>query len=66
MPKLKGVDANEIGMPHVEALFHVEPGYLDAAYEEMLSRYGSVDAYIRDGLGITDFQLKQVRDRLLE
>jgi len=66
MAKLKGVDANEIDMPHVEALFYLEPGYFDAAYEEMLSRYGSVDAYIRDGLRITDFQLKQLRDRLLE
>ncbi|MGC3861572.1 tyrosine-protein phosphatase [Micromonospora chersina] len=47
-------------------LLEVRPEYLDAAYEEVRRVHGSFDAYLRDGLGITDETLAALRANLLE
>ncbi|MFI6329603.1 tyrosine-protein phosphatase [Micromonospora chersina] len=47
-------------------LLEVRPEYLDAAYEEVRRVHGSFDAYLRDGLGITDETLAGLRANLLE
>ncbi|HEU5037596.1 MAG TPA: tyrosine-protein phosphatase [Nocardioides sp.] len=43
----------------------VEPGYLRAAYDAVAADYGSVDGYLRDGLGLDESLLAQLRDRLV-
>jgi protein-tyrosine phosphatase len=43
----------------------VQPDYLLAALEEMAGRYGSVEGYFGDGLGIDAAQQGALRDRLL-
>jgi protein tyrosine/serine phosphatase len=40
--------------------------YIDASLEEAVKQYGSVQAYIREGLGITDKELVNFREQLLE
>ncbi|MGV9809654.1 tyrosine-protein phosphatase [Micromonospora chersina] len=47
-------------------LLEVRPEYLDAAYEEVRRVHGSFDAYLRDGLGVTDGTLAALRANLLE
>lgn len=44
----------------------VQPEYLDAALAEMASRYGSVEAYFADGLGIDEAGQAALRARMLE
>ena len=60
------VPAMQIDMTNVEAFYVLQGFYIDAALDEMLQRYGSVDAYLRDGLGLTDDELQRLRDELLE
>ncbi|MCV6627410.1 MAG: tyrosine-protein phosphatase [Cellvibrionaceae bacterium] len=44
----------------------VRPSYLEAAFAQMEADYGSVMNYVRDGLGVDEAQLQQLRQRLLE
>ncbi|MGN9804062.1 tyrosine-protein phosphatase [Micromonospora sp. L32] len=50
----------------VRPVLEVRPEYLDAAYEEVRRVHGSFDAYLRDGLGVTDEVRDALRDNLLE
>lgn len=42
----------------------VAASYLQAGLDEMTQRYGDVDGYLQDGLGLTDAQLEQLRSKL--
>ncbi|MFE6227752.1 MULTISPECIES: tyrosine-protein phosphatase [unclassified Streptomyces] len=48
----------------VLALVGVRPEYLDAALEEVAARHGSLEAYVRDGLGVPDELTALLRERL--
>ncbi|MEU5939827.1 tyrosine-protein phosphatase [Micromonospora sp. NPDC047548] len=50
----------------VHPVLEVRPEYLDAAYEEVRRVHGSFDAYLRDGLGVTDEVRDALRDNLLD
>ena len=43
----------------------VEPEYLQAAYDAVEADYGSVEGYLRDGLGLDDLLLAELRARLV-
>lgn len=42
----------------------VSLGFLDAALEQVASSYGSLDAYLRDGLGVDDELVERLRAKL--
>ncbi|MCQ4207118.1 tyrosine-protein phosphatase [Streptomyces longispororuber] len=42
----------------------VVPGYLGAALEEVATRYGGVETYVREGLGVPDEAVAVIRKRL--
>ena len=42
-----------------------EPAYLDEAFGAVEERYGGLDGYLRDGLGLDDDELAALRRRLL-
>lgn len=48
-----------------EAVFGVKPEYLEAAFDEMQKRYGTIEAYFAAGLGIDAAGQKALRDRFL-
>lgn len=50
----------------LDALMGTRAGYLEAALDEMTQRAGSVDAYIRDELGVSEQELQQLRANYLE
>ncbi|MEH0984235.1 tyrosine-protein phosphatase [Micromonospora sp. CPCC 205556] len=50
----------------VRPVLEVRAEYLDAAYDEVRRVHGSFDAYLRDGLGVTDELREALRDNLLE
>jgi protein-tyrosine phosphatase len=50
----------------VKTLMGTDPSYLDAMFDEINAKYGSFDAYRRDGLGITSAQVTQLRKNLIE
>ncbi|MFD3328892.1 tyrosine-protein phosphatase [Streptomyces sp. NPDC058701] len=47
------------------ALIGVFPSYLEAALDEVATRYGSVEKYVREGLGVPDETVGALRARLV-
>lgn len=50
----------------IRPLLGVEESFIVAAFDQMKKDYGSVENYLRDGLGISDAEIQQLRDRFLE
>ena len=54
------------GNPHLlEPVTGVDPDYLRTALDEMKQRFGSIEAYFRDGLGIDTDAQHRLRDTLV-
>ncbi|MEU7605645.1 tyrosine-protein phosphatase [Streptomyces sp. NPDC040724] len=47
------------------ALIGVFPSYLEAALDEVATRYGSMEKYVREGLGVPDETVDALRARLV-
>ncbi|MFJ8075784.1 tyrosine-protein phosphatase [Streptomyces sp. NPDC096176] len=47
------------------AIIGVLPDYLGAALDEVDARYGSMEKYVREGLGVTAEALARIRERLV-
>ncbi|MET9468860.1 tyrosine-protein phosphatase [Streptomyces sp. NPDC006544] len=47
------------------ALIGVYPSYLEAALDEVTTRYGSMEKYVREGLGVHDDTVEALRARLV-
>lgn len=60
------ISPEQVDMTNVEAFYIQQGEYIDASREEILKRYGSVDGYLTDGLGLTRNEIQQLRNRLLE
>jgi hypothetical protein len=46
--------------------FHLQGAYIDAALEQAVEDYSSMEAFIREGLGITDEEVALPREGLLD
>ena len=60
------LEPEEVEMTNIEAFYILQPSYIDASLEEAVSQYGSMDNYIREGLGVDDETIQALRDQLLE
>jgi len=61
-----GIPPEEVDTTNMDAFYILQGAYIDAALEQAVADYGSMEAYIRDGLGITDEEVEQLRSQLLE
>jgi len=61
-----GIPPDEVDTTNMDAFYVLQPAYIDAALEQAVEDYGSMEAYIRDGLGITDEEVERLRAQLLE
>lgn len=50
----------------LEIFLGVEPAFLESALDSIEFRYGSIDCYLRDILGVTDAQRERIRERFTE
>ncbi len=64
--KKQGIPPEQVDMTAFEAMFLVKPEYLDIAHDEVIRRYGSMESYLRKGLGISDEMISKLRSELLE
>lgn len=62
----KGVSPDEIDMTNVEAFYVLEGFYIDGTLDQAVTDYSSMEAYIREGLGLTDDEIEELRHQLLE
>ena len=60
------IPPDQVDMTNVEAFYVLEGHYIDGTLEKAIEEYGSMEDYIRDGLGITAAELAQLRSELLE
>lgn len=51
--------------PAVEALMGTRRSYIEAAFDEMQQRHGSVENYMRDALEVSESELRALRDHYL-
>lgn len=49
----------------IRVIMSVEPSYLDAAFDEMAQRHGSVEGYMREALGVSADREMAIKERLL-
>jgi protein-tyrosine phosphatase len=56
----------QVDMRNMEAFLIQDGSYIDASQDEMKTAYGSVDAYLRDGMGLSDQEIHTLRHDLLE
>jgi protein-tyrosine phosphatase len=64
--KKQGIPPEQVDMTAFEAMFLVKHEYLDTAHDEVIRRYGSMESYLRKGLGISDEMISKLRSELLE
>jgi protein-tyrosine phosphatase len=64
--KRQSIPLEQVDVTGYEYIFLVKPEYLDAAHDEVIKRYGSMDSYLRKGLGISDEMINKLRSELLE
>lgn len=62
----QGVDPGAVDMGPLAQVLEVRGEYLQVAFDAIADGYGTVDGYLRDGLGLTDADLTELRDQLLE
>lgn len=63
---VQGVPEDQVDMSNLEALLEVRPEYLQAAFDAVDEKFGTFDAYLTDGLGLTEAQITALRDSMLE
>jgi protein-tyrosine phosphatase len=61
----QGVPAESVDTTNMEAFYRLQGAYIDASLQEAIEKHGSMDAYIRDGLGLSEDEIKALRDQLL-
>lgn len=56
-------EASRLGLPReaMEVLWRVQPGFLEAAFEEVRAGYGSLEGYFREGLALREGEREQLR-----
>ena len=60
------LDLEDVDMTNVEAFYILEAAYIDGALKAAERQFGSMDAYIREGLGISEEEISALRSALLE
>lgn len=64
--KKRNIAPDEVDMTNLKAFYILEGAYIDGALKAAEAEYGSMEAYIRDGLGISDQEIQALRAELLE
>ena len=64
--KNAGVVPEEVDTTNMDAFYILQASYIDAALQQSIEDYGSMDAYIREGLGLSDAEVEELRRQLLE
>ena len=64
--KKQGIPPDQVDMTNIRAFYILEGSYIDATLDEIIQQYGSMDEYLRKGLGLDDGEVQRLHDELLE
>lgn len=56
----------DVDMTNINAFYILEGSYIDASLKEAVKEFGSMENYIRKGLGISDEEIAKLRELYLE
>jgi len=62
----QGIAPEQVDMTNAEAFYILQGSYIDATYDEVMQSYGTFDNYFREGLGLSDQEIEQLRKELLQ
>ena len=62
----QGISPDQVNMTNVNAFYVLEASYIDATLDEIIKEYGSMENYVREGLGLRDAEMQKLRDALLD
>ncbi|WP_406248241.1 tyrosine-protein phosphatase [Microbacterium sp. M] len=65
-PMLAALQAKGVRTELLDPILGVRDSYLDAALDELRTRYRTIESYARDGLGLTDPQIGELRRRFTQ
>jgi len=65
-PLVDALKAKGVRTELLDPILGVRDSYFDAALDELRTRFGSIESYARDGLGLTDLQISALRRRFTE
>ena len=57
---------DQVDMTNIEAFYLLEGKYIDATRDEVLKQYGSINDYMKNGLGLSDREVQALAQRLLK
>ena len=64
--KKQGIPEDAVDMTNVEAFFRIRPAYIDGVRDRAVELHGSIEAYLRKELGLTDADFARLQAELLE
>ncbi|TWT85034.1 hypothetical protein CA13_65160 [Planctomycetes bacterium CA13] len=62
----RGIAPDEVDMTNFKAFYELRGSYLDAARDEVMENYESVEDFVINGLGLTQADIDRLRETLLE
>ena len=60
------IPPGDVDTTNMKAFYLLDGSYIDASLDEMKAKYGSVEKYARQRLGLSNEEIAQLRDLLLE
>jgi protein-tyrosine phosphatase len=64
--KNRDIPPEDVDMTNVNAFYILQGEYIDASLDEAVKQYGSMENYVRHGLGVSDEVVESLRNALLE
>jgi protein-tyrosine phosphatase len=61
-----GIPVEDVDTTNMDAFYMLQSSYIDAALEQAVEDFGSMEAFIRDGLEVTDEEIEALRNQLLD
>lgn len=62
----QGISVDKVDMTNIKAFYILDSSYIDSSLDEINKVYGSIDNYLHKGLGLSDEEIKKLRESLLE
>ena len=61
----QGIAPDQVDMANMDAFLIQNSSYIDASQDEILKSFGSMNNYLKDGLGLSRREVKQLQEELL-
>jgi protein-tyrosine phosphatase len=62
----QGIEPDQVDTTNMNAFYILQGSYIDATFDEITKQYGSMDNYLRKGLGLSEAEIERLRTELLE